>query len=319
MSPTDQGFTHYVIVRRDLPFGTTCAQIAHAAGESFYLLNAGAVLADRKAEGEIPSSGSTLASSSGKERPVGNDGEDGGLAPSSPASYCTCSANGIQLPGAHSPDCSMSLQSGVVQGEHAPRVSRSDGEIVGVTPYAPGQLHRPTYNHTRGDSAETPCPQCKSFLEDDYLPASLYLGDRTFDLKPRLQRFLEQRGVLPPEVPKPTVVILGARSEQRLLTLERQLTEVGVRHVAVREPDAPWDNALMAIGLVPGEKSDLYPHVRDFHILPDRESRYDALRQAWLKVLEHSEQFPEDRESLEPWASNQSALNTYAEKLTRAE
>lgn len=27
--------THYIIVRRDLPTGTICAQIAHAAGESF--------------------------------------------------------------------------------------------------------------------------------------------------------------------------------------------------------------------------------------------------------------------------------------------
>lgn len=28
--------THYIIVRRDLPFGVACAQIAHAAGESFF-------------------------------------------------------------------------------------------------------------------------------------------------------------------------------------------------------------------------------------------------------------------------------------------
>lgn len=28
--------THYVIVRRDLPFGQICAQITHAAGESFF-------------------------------------------------------------------------------------------------------------------------------------------------------------------------------------------------------------------------------------------------------------------------------------------
>jgi hypothetical protein len=28
--------THYIVVRRDLPFGVLAAQIAHAAGESFY-------------------------------------------------------------------------------------------------------------------------------------------------------------------------------------------------------------------------------------------------------------------------------------------
>lgn len=28
--------THYIVVRRDLPFGILAAQIAHAAGESFY-------------------------------------------------------------------------------------------------------------------------------------------------------------------------------------------------------------------------------------------------------------------------------------------
>jgi hypothetical protein len=30
------GLTHYIVVRRDLPFGVVAAQIAHAAGESFY-------------------------------------------------------------------------------------------------------------------------------------------------------------------------------------------------------------------------------------------------------------------------------------------
>lgn len=28
--------THYIVVRRDLPFGILAAQVAHAAGESFY-------------------------------------------------------------------------------------------------------------------------------------------------------------------------------------------------------------------------------------------------------------------------------------------
>jgi len=28
--------THYIIVRRDMPLGVVCAQVTHAAGESFY-------------------------------------------------------------------------------------------------------------------------------------------------------------------------------------------------------------------------------------------------------------------------------------------
>lgn len=30
--------THYIVVRRDLPFGVICASLVHAAGESFYAL-----------------------------------------------------------------------------------------------------------------------------------------------------------------------------------------------------------------------------------------------------------------------------------------
>ena len=29
--------THYIIVRRDMPLGVVCAQVTHAAGESFYI------------------------------------------------------------------------------------------------------------------------------------------------------------------------------------------------------------------------------------------------------------------------------------------
>lgn len=38
---------HYLIVRRDLPFGDTLAQLSHAAGESFYLLKDPHSKADR--------------------------------------------------------------------------------------------------------------------------------------------------------------------------------------------------------------------------------------------------------------------------------
>lgn len=45
-------------------------------------------------------------------------------------------------------------------------------------------------------------------------------------------------------------VVLAASSEQ-LAALERQLSKEGIAHVAIREPDPPWDGALTAIGVAP--------------------------------------------------------------------
>lgn len=46
-------------------------------------------------------------------------------------------------------------------------------------------------------------------------------------------------------------VVLGVDSEAALYLLQRQLARAGVPHVAVTEPDTPWDGALTAIGIVP--------------------------------------------------------------------
>ena len=48
-------------------------------------------------------------------------------------------------------------------------------------------------------------------------------------------------------------VALGARSLDELQTIERKLLEHGIPHRAVREPDAPWNGELMAIGIEPLE------------------------------------------------------------------
>lgn len=71
-----------------------------------------------------------------------------------------------------------------------------------------------------------------------------------------------------PEAPLATVVILGARNETKLLKLERRLIVGGIPHVAFREPDAPWENALMAIGLIPAPRDAVASYVYDFHMLP---------------------------------------------------
>ncbi len=71
-----------------------------------------------------------------------------------------------------------------------------------------------------------------------------------------------------PEAPLATVVILGARSEARLKKLEALLLSADVRHSAIREPDAPYDNALMAVGLVPAARGDVARYVKEFHLFP---------------------------------------------------
>lgn len=40
-------------------------------------------------------------------------------------------------------------------------------------------------------------------------------------------------------------------SEAALGLIDRQLQKLGIPHVAIREPDAPYNGALTAIGLVP--------------------------------------------------------------------
>lgn len=59
----------------------------------------------------------------------------------------------------------------------------------------------------------------------------------------------------PGNIPKGTfAVALAAESEIHLAAIERQLITKNIDHVAIREPDAPWDGALMAIGIAPGDR-----------------------------------------------------------------
>lgn len=46
-------------------------------------------------------------------------------------------------------------------------------------------------------------------------------------------------------------VALAARDQVHLESLEQKLLAHRIPHRAIREPDAPWDNALMAIGIEP--------------------------------------------------------------------
>ena len=56
----------------------------------------------------------------------------------------------------------------------------------------------------------------------------------------------------------PTTAVALEASLDVLLALQRRLVELGVPHVLVREPDEPWRDAPMAIGVVPMPRA----HVR---------------------------------------------------------
>ena len=55
-------------------------------------------------------------------------------------------------------------------------------------------------------------------------------------------------GNLPPNT---RAVVLAARSENELERLSVRLSKNNINHMAIREPDSPWNGALMAIGIVP--------------------------------------------------------------------
>jgi hypothetical protein len=52
-------------------------------------------------------------------------------------------------------------------------------------------------------------------------------------------------------------VALAVKDEAALLALEECLKAAGVPHVAIREPDPPWNGALMAIGFPPQDRAAL--------------------------------------------------------------
>jgi hypothetical protein len=56
----------------------------------------------------------------------------------------------------------------------------------------------------------------------------------------------------PGNLPESThAVALHAKDEAQLQKIEAALSEAGFSFKAIREPDAPWSGALMAIGLSP--------------------------------------------------------------------
>ena len=54
-----------------------------------------------------------------------------------------------------------------------------------------------------------------------------------------------------------TAVVLGAKGVAHLEHLERKLLRLDIPHQSIREPDAPWNGELMAIGILPVEDREL--------------------------------------------------------------
>lgn len=157
-------YTHYVIVRRDLPVGVLAAQITHAAGESF--------------------------------------------------------AAFVQIAGHESLGCLLPTVEEAQRGVQVP----------------PSEPCRDSSEKEHRDSSP------------EVAGSSPALGSIQFD--------------------RTKAVVLGARSEPRLRTLERKLTEAGIPFVAIREPDAPWNGQLMAIGLHPLlDTAPARAILNDFHML----------------------------------------------------
>lgn len=71
------------------------------------------------------------------------------------------------------------------------------------------------------------------------------------------------------QVPSGTyAVALAARNETHLKLIEEKLQEHGIPHAAVREPDAPWNGALMAIGIEPtADRSSVHPITKRLKLL----------------------------------------------------
>jgi peptidyl-tRNA hydrolase len=60
--------------------------------------------------------------------------------------------------------------------------------------------------------------------------------------------------------PGTNAVVLSVLTEAALLLVERQLQKLGIAHVSIREPDAPYNGELTAIGLMPlADRSKVKP------------------------------------------------------------
>lgn len=64
------------------------------------------------------------------------------------------------------------------------------------------------------------------------------------------------------------VVALMAERSEDLESLSVTLTDAGIHHAVIREPDAPYNGAAVAVGVVPViDRQVVRPHVAHFKVL----------------------------------------------------
>lgn len=62
-------------------------------------------------------------------------------------------------------------------------------------------------------------------------------------------------------------IVLSVPNELALRDVAAQLAKAGIACVHVREPDAPFDHQMMAIGVAPGRKEVLRRHLSSLRLL----------------------------------------------------
>lgn len=72
----------------------------------------------------------------------------------------------------------------------------------------------------------------------------------------------------PGNLPEHTfAVCLAVSDEPALLALEERLARADIPHTAIREPDAPWNGQLMAIGIRPLDRTIVRKYLAQYPLL----------------------------------------------------
>lgn len=72
----------------------------------------------------------------------------------------------------------------------------------------------------------------------------------------------------PGNLPEDThAVVLVVANEPALEVVRARLARAGIAHVTIREPEAPWNGSLMALGLRPERKENLRRYLSSLALL----------------------------------------------------
>jgi len=69
-------------------------------------------------------------------------------------------------------------------------------------------------------------------------------------------------------LPEGTIaIVLAVPNIAKLLALEKRLIDANISHKAIREPDAPWNGEIMAIGVQPMERNKIKKYFSNLPLL----------------------------------------------------